>query len=191
MNTYKKDRKKEYKKVQGQKIRRQYFNALIYILLGIIPMFAVISAGYALKNGTFSLEKWLGGLGTGAYTLFVFLLPLVLLSVFNRFFFGKIVCVLNEKGIWYDGGHAVWSDITAVEYESALPSRGSSRGYSHAVVICGDNRIIIDQAPLYMLRQVRKYALHIKTRHSKSSRIFICLMIGITVIVPVIVCLVK
>lgn len=186
-----KNSKKAYKKVQGQKIRRQYFNAIIYTLLGIIPIIAVISGGYALKTGTFSFGKWFGDLGICVYTLSVFLLPLVLLSVCNRFLFGKTVCVLNEKEIWYEGGHVTWSDVSAIEYEASLPSRGSSRGYSYACVICKDNRIIINQAPLYMLRQARKYASHIETCHSKSSRMFICIMIGITVVVPVIICLVK
>lgn len=111
-------RKKKYavlKNSDGTKIRMQYFNIPVFTFLAlvIVPVLFIAPA-VAIKNKEplFSYDL-LTTLGVSV----IILLPFILLSVLNRFFFGKVVCVINDKGIRLIDDFIKWDDITEISYQ--------------------------------------------------------------------------
>ena len=114
----------------------------------------------------------------------VLIFPLLIASLFNRRFFGKIVCVLNEKGIYYLYGEqkrvAKWEEIERIEYCIRMwPFFMTNRIWCHARVICGDSVVEIHQVPLMLIQQARKYRRGIKFCFEKTGLVFVALSAAI------------
>lgn len=156
-------RKRKYaalKNSDGTKIRVQYFNIPIFIMLGavIAPiLFLTPAASIKNKEPLFSYD-----LLTTLGALVIILLPFVLLSLLNRFFFGKTVCVFSDNGIRLIDDFIKWSEIKEISYMpgglgkhryniSSVDIYVSKQGrpYSHTVSI--------SHFPLYGLRLMKKH----------------------------------
>ena len=103
--------------IQGKKIRRQGFN---------IPLIILYSMMFAIPYCIFAISWCVGKLdtygspttfGTSVLLCFLFSVPFLVLRSLNKHFFGKIICVLDEEGIYYaNKGKLCWDSIEKIEY---------------------------------------------------------------------------
>lgn len=177
-----KDKKKE--KVEGYKVRWQFFGPLLYLFL-----FMCIATVYGLlvtMIGRCTPEEILESLYITIYMFGMVIVPLSVLAVINRFI-GITVCVLNEKGINYKGKLIRWKDITKVEYEFEIPmGRPGSDQCNYATVFTKNDEIEIRHAPFYMLSKIKKYRPDIKVGYAKFCRYFLVMFAAIVLILPII-----
>ncbi len=186
----------ELSKIPGKKIRMQYFNGWLwsYLLLVMIVLLSMTGA-CLLRRGT--ATEW-GDLWklicTAAPWMAFFAFPLVVASLCNRFLFGKMVCVVNETGIYALQGTQVqkirWEEITCVEYGIRFPfyrwHRSWEERFSFACVICKDRTYKILHAPFLLIHEAKKahrgLAWHLEKKAKQRGMlaligglIFICL----------------
>ena len=102
----------ELKKIPGIKIRRQYFEELLYLQIIGYGMLFTISCLIGPHT------EFLGF----TVLLILTILPSLLLVFLNRFLFGRIVCVINEEGVYYYHRFIEWKAIERVEFD--IESRG-------------------------------------------------------------------
>ena len=177
---------KNLRHIDGKKIRRQYFSAPLIILV-----YSMISTSYGilvldLMTGKFVLSDWLSGVLISFEICLVFSIPFLLLSILNRTCFGKIICVFNPDGIHHKDGLTRWSDIIKVEYEIEFYSKFEPH-YCHAILYTKTERIVLDQAPLLLLSQVKKYSPATIAKLSKNSKGTIVFFIALIIVcVPLI-----
>lgn len=191
MDANEKARRNAYKKVSGQKIRCQYFNQFIYCIASVPVIVSLICGILDLKTGRFSFSGWLGMTGKAVFTTVIIILPVVVLSLLNRHFFGSVVCVLNSDGIYCSGGYIDWNSVISVEYVAEPHGRNMRRRYCRAVVHCKDKQEEIKHAPLYILGKIKKIAPNVKTSFSKDSKTTIIVIAALCAAMCVVMCFVK
>lgn len=149
------------RKIPGKKIRRQYFNIPIYLILSIDAALLSSWTAITIQNPVIN-DRWEFPLFLLTVSM-VLLLPLVMLSVLNRFCFGKVICVLDGKGLHYESGFVEWKQITKAVYEPDLPG-----SVGHRIFCCNllcltvrcfqkEKQIELDHAPFLLLRKVKKH----------------------------------
>lgn len=158
------ERKKKYtalKNSDGVKIRMQYFNMPIFAAFGLVILIFFIGGAVAIKNKepffSHDIIPAFGG-------LFVLTAPFILLSVLNRFFFGRVICVINDEGIRVIDGPQIikWGEITNVSYTPAGVV-GHRLYFSEADIYVPINcseltRILtLPHLPLYGLRLMKRH----------------------------------
>ena len=165
-----------------QKIRRQYFNFII-VLHGIFLLFApYCRLVTGIQQGEFSLPEWLAFCLTAAGGSVAFAVPWILLSICNRRYFGKTVCVLREDGIHHANGRIPWSEIVRIEYIIDTQPRYATFDSSRrcrAVVHTENESVVLLHAPFYTLRAAKRFSPGIETGLAKGSKAWI---IGATVL---------
>ena len=102
--------------IQGKKIRRQGF---------IIPLTILYTMMFAIPYAIFVISWCMGKLDAygspsafwvSAVMCFLLSVPFLVLRSLNKHFFGKIICVLNEEGIYYaNKGKLCWDSIEKIE----------------------------------------------------------------------------
>jgi len=110
------------------------------------------------------------------------IVPLVALSLLNRFLFGKTLCVASKEGLYLDDELIEWDRLEGVEYTPTIPSRYVSNPaqFSNATLYTRTSSGLpeaksIAHFPMYGLRVIRRYSRGTKTRLSKMG-IFIFVM---------------
>lgn len=166
--------------IAGEKIRWQYFNTFIYIMLSFLPMPFIMIAIMALKDNTFALSEWIEAIPSGLLIFAVFLAPFIFLSLLNRFFFGKIVGVANKEGLYLENDFIPWKEIEKITYTPDVFSKHKAH-YSRATVVVKQWKkdifaLEILHFPLYGLRIAKKYNPQIKMELGKNSMITIGLI---------------
>ncbi len=171
------------REIEGVRIRRQYFGFLVVGFLATGFLTAEIMAISALKDGSFTLLRWCAELLTVLFVILIFLLPCLLLLFLNRHFFGRTVCVFDERGIHYKDGFIPWERITALEYHITHTSRHRFRP-SYVDVICGEERIIVKSMPLYALRIARSFRPALKTKIESAAWIALAVIFVFGIWIP-------
>ena len=117
------------------------------------------------------------------FTVISVLHPLILLSITNRFLFGKIVCVIDENGIHTEKGFVSWHgfDSAVLDLGMNLPTR-SGWDYSSLTLVLRDCKVTVEKIPLYLLRYVKKYRPDVKISLNKGSK-FLLWLVGITLVI--------
>ena len=152
-----------WKTIPGQKIRRQYFNIPIYASLVFVHMAVSAVTAVVALDPEITMASCLEDLVVILLLGAVVFLPLVLLSLLNRFFFGEVICVLDEKGLHYDGGFIWWQDIKKAVYEPDIPHRLARRIFCMnrlclTVKPFAKERVIeLDGALFFLLRKIKKH----------------------------------
>lgn len=179
--------------IPGEKIRRQYFNVPIYMILIHCTPFFVIFTLFELPADPTEAAQVQSLTVAVLIILLLILIPLAVLSALNRFCFGKTVCVLNEKGLYFFDQKVrciLWSDIKEVAYEPDLPS--SKRPFRHpsynAIHITTKPfkktiTTTITEVPFYLLGRMKKYQPNAKYRVKKFCIVFALLMIVLPIII--------
>lgn len=169
-----KSREVSIKDRDGIRIRWQYFNTLIYFeLFGAIPMAIILITMLDIKDGTFAIAEFFDLMLT-CFSVFLTLIgPVIVLSVLNRFLFGKIVAVLDDKGVHLENDTFLWSEIKLVTYVPDVISRHHLK-YCRAVLTVsrggGENfDVTVDHFPLYGLRKIKRFSPSLEIEVKKGK----------------------
>ena len=170
------------REVAGDRIRWQYFTGPIILLVFCMLFVPYCMFVFYLIDGKLDWSVWLSDLLVCVEICLAFSIPFIFLAILNRFFFGKIICVINENGIHHKDGTVKWSEIVKIEYEIQFPSSTVYRS-CHAIIHTRQEKIVLVHAPLVLLSKARKYSPNTRAGVSKSSK----WMIGVFIALPVIV----
>ncbi len=185
----KKAKRKLYKSTKGYKIRTQYFNFLLLAELCVFIAVIAILALNTLLDGSGTKLKSFAEVISLFFVFVVLISPIWILSLINRRFFGKIVCILTDSGIKYGDETIKWEDITEIVYEvNPSMSLGSSAkgSCSYARVIGGEIDIQINKAPLMIVKKAKKYKKEINAHMSKRSLLnLIFIPVGVVIIIMI------
>lgn len=151
--------------IDGTKIRKQYFNFILYAFLAtLLPMVPMIFIMECKKQNVSVFQSWhlLGEIALEALPAIAgFIVPLFLLSVLNKFLLGKIIAVTNENGVYLDSTFIPWKDIKAVTYTPTHFSRSNFREAYITITIAPAKKrefnIDISNFTLYGLRNLKKH----------------------------------
>ncbi len=181
----------ELKRFSGEKIHTQYFNYILGVFLSFVPMVPIMILILEWKES----GEWLFGELISAFLKAlpimvliwgVVLLPLILLAILNRFCFGKVICVLDDKGIHTENDLILWTDIKGVSFEAAMYSRFrySPSCATFSIKNAGEYEFDIIHFPFYGLRKIKRYCPGISVKvHNKGWLVFMALCPTIIAIV--------
>ena len=182
-------KKNKLKEINGTIIRWQYFTVPIIILLFCMLFVPYCMLIFTLGDNSFEWSKWLSDLLISVEVGVCFAIPFIILSVLNRHFFGKIICVINEYGIHHKDGLTKWNEITKIEYEIEWPGGTVAKQYRYcrAIIYTKNDNVVLPHAPMYVLSNVMKYSPSTTARVSKNSKWVVGFFIVILVVaVPLI-----
>ena len=154
----------------GEKIRWQYFNTYIYIMFAFLPAIPVMIIMQELRKGNFDIWKCqvilLWAMSVIAVIYGIFIGPFIILSIFNRFTFGKILGVINEDTLFLENREISIKDIVKIIYQPRGMSR-SKISFSYATFVVQLNKndtesFDVIHFPIYGLRKIKKYNKEIK-----------------------------
>lgn len=189
------DYRERLRNTPGERIKRQYFNIPLYVSASIIipyTIFAIPLFDIVLNKGEMIKNTTMMDLLKISSVFLVFFMPLIVLSILNRFVFGRTVCVLNQEGVHYEQGMISWDKISNIEYEIELPSRsGSKHRFCFARLLGDELDVQLMHAPYYFTKRVKKYNSKIKVKFSKGSKFTIRFFALMLLIVPILVLLFK
>ena len=158
----------------GEKIRWQYFNTYIYIMLAFLPAIPVMIIMQELRKGNFGIWNTIvemsGATPVIAVMYGIFIGPFIILSIFNRFTFGKILGVINEDTLFLENREISIKDIVKIIYHPQVMSRRKiSRkiSFSYATFVVQLNKndtesFDVIHFPIYGLRKIKKHDKDIK-----------------------------
>lgn len=155
------------KEIKGKRMRKQwFFSMVIYVLC--ISMFLlyydfVMNVILKINLGT-SMQQELIVLWNIFYKLEV---PLLLLSLLNTKFWGKIVAVVTEQGVYTNQFFLKWEEITQIKFHPPeLPSR-THFDYSYTEVISSKGTYNVAHMPLLFLFVAKKHNVNTKFEFEK------------------------
>ena len=177
------------KQTDGKKIRRQYFTIplLIFYFVILVIVYAVFVC--SLCMGKLNPAEWPSTLWTSLWVGFCFSLPLLILRVLNKHFFGNIICALTQEGIHHSKGMVCWETIEKIEYAlDANPRYKSDNPKADRLIIYtkGGKHVILNKAPLSIVSQIKKYSqgLDVEITGTKSRLSGILILALILAVVP-------
>ena len=156
----------DLKQLPGEKIRAQYFNYWIGFFLSFVPAIPImISVMEWKKSGELPVAELLSAfwetLPVTVAIFGIFLVPFLLLSLLNRVCFGRVICVLDDKGLHIDSGVLPWEDIKSISFQTAMHSRVRYR--PSCATLCVKNYTVeIAHFPFYALRRIKKHCPEVK-----------------------------
>ena len=176
--------------IQGKKIRRQGFSVPLIILYSM--MFAIPYCIFAISWCVGKLDTYGSPttFGTSVLLCFLFSVPFLILRPLNKHFFGKIICVLDEEGIYYaNKGKLCWDSIEKIEYViDSKPRYKSDLGKTWRVIIYthGGKHVTLEKAPLYIISSIKKYqkSLDVKIIGTRSLILPVLIMATIVLVCP-------
>ena len=161
---------KSLEEIEGKKVRWQYFNTYIYMMLAIYPAVPVMIIMGELRQGNFDIWNVIvemSGATPVIVAMYVFFIgPFVLLSILNRFSFGKILGVVTDNTLFLENREISITDINKIVYHPRIMSRRSI-SFSYATIFIrakANNMEPFDivHFPIYGLRKIKKYNKDIK-----------------------------
>ncbi|MBQ4332340.1 MAG: DUF3592 domain-containing protein [Clostridia bacterium] len=103
-NEKRKRKNSELLSKNGKKIRWQYFNTYIYIQLSLIPAVPVMIILTELKKGNFDIWNGIAEMSGATPVVLamyvIFIGPFIILSILNRFCFGKVLGVVHNSELF-------------------------------------------------------------------------------------------
>ena len=176
----------DLKNIDGKKIRWQYFNVPIYGIIAIMMMMVTMFTIHDIRDGSFYLSNIFDTIIQGLYMAS----PFIVLSVLNRFLFGKVLCVMNDRGIYLKNEFIEWKKIKKVVYKPELSSKREIK-YTYASFTVAENskeyELHISHFPLYGLRIIKNYNPSIKVQIPTENKLFIAIMMLIPPIIAFII----
>ena len=95
-------KKNHLREIVGDKIRWQYFTGPLLILSFCMIFVPYCFFVFSFSTGEFNLSKWFSDLLVSVEVCLGFASLFIILSLLNRRYLGKIICVINEYGIHYN-----------------------------------------------------------------------------------------
>ena len=140
------------------------------MMLAIIPAVPVMIIMGELRKGNFDIWNVIVEM-SGATPVIIamygfFIGPFVVLSIFNRFSFGKLLGVVTEDTLFLENREVPITDIKKIVYHPRIMTRRSI-SFSYATIFIrtkANNTQPLDVVhfPLYGLRKIKKYNKEIK-----------------------------
>ena len=161
---------------EGVKIRRQFFNGMIFNILAVMLYGCYLVLTVKLLIGKFSIIDYFNEIKIFALVCVIAVIPFIVLSALNRRRFGEIICVINEHGLYYENGFLYWSDIDKIEYTT--PVLGKHLHYDHCCVdiYTKSKKVELICAPLYLLFVAKRVGKNVKIKLSKESKWFVIIL---------------
>ena len=182
-------KKNHLREIDGDKIRWQYFTGPLLILLFCMIFTPYSIFVFSFSMGKFNLSEWFSALLVSIEICVGFAIPFIILSLLNRRYFGKIICVINQAGIYYKDGLIKWEDISKIEYEIELPGGVGKKEnlFSHTVVHTRNQKITLIHTPIFFISKVKKHKPSIDVGVSKNSKWMLGFIVASLIIaVPII-----
>ena len=164
--------------LNGTKIRKQPFNWALYAFLAfLLPLIPILFILECKKQGVLFFQAWhiLADITVEALPSFsFFIIPLFVLSVLSKLWFGGIVAVVEESGVYLNGTFVPWKDIKEVVYTMPHYSKVSYRAAYITVRVSSAQKrevcIEVSGFTLYGLRILRKHLPKQSVRWAKGER---------------------
>lgn len=155
----------DLRRMNGIKIRKQYFNFFLYMLLSyLLPIIPLIFVLECKKQSISIWNSWdlLWNIVAEALpTIAITILPLLLLSVCSKFIFGKIIAVVEQKGLYLDNAFIPWEDIKTIEYATTHCSKFNFYPAHITITIVPARKrkysVEVSGFTLYGLRKLKKH----------------------------------
>ena len=165
-----KKQEKLLEEIEGQKIRWQYFNTYIYMILAFVPAMPAMIIMGELRKGNFDIWNTILEMSEATpvmLAMYVFFIgPFVILSIFNRFSFGKILGVVTEDILFLENREISINDIKKIVYHPRImSSRRISFSYATISVRTKANHMEsfdVVHFPVYALKKIKNYNKEIK-----------------------------
>lgn len=178
-----KNQETELKDSKGKKIRRQYFNTFILCNASFFPMPLVMIIVMGLRENNLDLAEMIQAIPTVLIIWGAFLAPFIILSLLNRFLFGKIVGVVRDDGLLLENNFIPWKQIQKITFNPSISSRFNA-SYTYASLLIKsdtETEYTIDMIhfPIYGLKRIKKCKPEIKIEWGKDgffTILFIALM---------------
>ena len=161
---------KSLEETEGSKIRWQYFNTYIYMMLSFYPAVPAMIIMQNLRHGNFDVWNTILEMSSAEPVIIamygIFIVPFAVLSIFNRFCFGKILGVVTEDTLFLENREIPVAAIKKIVYHPRIMSRRSI-SFSYATLFIrtkANNTEPLDivHFPIYGLRKIKKYNREIK-----------------------------
>lgn len=174
-NEKRKRKNNELLSKNGKKIRWQYFNTYIYIQLSFIPAVPVMIILPELKKGNFDIWNGIAEM-SGATPIVlaiyaIFIGPFIVLSILNRFCFGKVLGVVDNSALFLNDREIDINNIIEITYHPRVMSRSKfSSCYATFIVQTkngGTESFDVVHFPLYGLKEIKKQNPNIKLGFDK------------------------
>ena len=168
---------------EGRLIRRQYFNWWIVLYSTILGFLFV----RVIFNNLNDIEKlWRQTMIISTEWIFLLsatlILPIVM-SLLNRHFWGRPVCLLNNEGLFCNQQKIRWCEIARITFHPAAPSRTGILRYAYVEITGKDLCVVLPHAPYHLLRAAKKYNPDIRTGVDRVSLISLAVMSAIAFVV--------
>lgn len=183
---FKKDKKiKDLNEINGVKFKVMWSTRVLYNFLGMSAFLLIMFlTGNLVEYGKIILD-------------FEELLPLIIVSgpififlnFINRKFIGKVVAVINEKGIYTKDGVILWNKIKEIRYKAQIlppTTRNKFSRYCYLTVSTDKDEYRILHAPHKMIKHIKKHIPNVKVKRDNESIITIILIMCISVLGPII-----
>jgi hypothetical protein len=139
-------------------------------MLAFLPAIPVMIIMQELRKGNFDIWNTIvemsGATPVIAVMYGIFICPFIILSIFNRFTFGKILGVINEDTLFLENREISIKDIVKIIYHPRVMSRRKiSFSYATFVVQLNKNdteSFDVIHFPIYGLRKIKKHNKDIK-----------------------------
>ena len=133
--------------------------------------YAIIT--FSLCDGDANFYEWPSVISMSLLICFSFSLPFLILRTLNKHFFGRIICALNEEGIFYSNEAKIrWETIQKIEYviDSKLRYK-NDKGNSYRLIIYtqGNKHIVLNKVPIYIISVIKKYRKNIGVKSLIST----------------------
>ncbi len=180
------------KNIGADKIRWQYFNIWIYMFCMLFSAVPIALLMFEIKNGNYSMEE-ITALICEIFPIFLVTLtvcitPFIFLSILNRFFFGKVLCVIKDGILLLENEEIYLKDIKKIVYNPQLPSKHSTK-YTYATLYVDppkkkDYWVNIEHFPIYGVRKLKKYNPRITFEYDRFVVFIILAIYAATIIFP-------
>lgn len=142
-------------------------------MLAFFPMPLVMIIGMGLKENNLDLAEMIEAIPTALIIWGVFLVPFIILSLLNRFLFGKIVGVVRDDGLLLENDFITWKQIQKITFNHSIPSRFKA-SYTYASFFIKSDTVTeytidIMHFPMYGLRKTKKYNPEIEIKLGKNG----------------------
>ena len=156
------------------KIRMQYFNLFIYAMIPLIPLAFILILIATWGNPDYPFSDVFKSIPISILSVGVLIWPWVLLSVLNRFFFGKVVCTLDKEGIRTEKQLIPWREIQSIRYIPDIAPGRVIRDWCRIRVVqkLQSGREIVTEIkhfPYYGYRAIRKMHPNINASYDRSD----------------------
>lgn len=176
-----------FRNINGDYIRRQYFDIFIIFLLcaSFVVEFSEILK--ALIKEEILLSQVLNNLKTDIWFMGEFIIFVFLFKALNVFCFGEILCTLTARGVHCKSGFFSFEEIVGATYHVGGPNIAFQSGVTLAVIKKDGARadIMIYRAPVGLLRKLKKHNSNIVTDFTLYTKEAIIILALGTVLAPV------